>query len=153
MRAILQRVSSAKVTVEGQGVGQIGVGLLILLGVGPGDGEAEAQLLAQKTAHLRIFADAEGRFNQSLLEIGGEGLVVSQFTLYADLRRGRRPSFPAAPPESAAPLVEAYTAALRAFGISVATGKFGAMMQVSLVNEGPVTIFLDSELFQQPRRA
>lgn len=154
MRAILQRVSSAAVRVEGEVVGQIGPGLLILLGVAEGDTEAEARLLADKTAHMRIFSDEAGRFQHSLLDVGGAALVVSQFTLYADLRRGRRPSFaPAAAPDVAAPLVEHYAAALRELGVSVEMGIFGAMMHVSLTNDGPVTIILESDTFQQPRRA
>lgn len=152
MRAVIQRVSEASVTVEGRVVGAIGRGLLILLGAGMGDSETEAKLLAEKSANLRIFADDEGRFNRSLLDIGGEALVVSQFTLYADTRRGRRPSFSdAAPPEIAAPLVEAFANELRRLGIAVSTGQFGAMMQVALVNDGPVTILLDSATFREPR--
>jgi D-tyrosyl-tRNA(Tyr) deacylase len=154
MRAILQRVSSAAVVVDGETIGQIGPGLLVLLGVNATDSEAEAALLAEKTAQMRIFADEEGRFQYSLLDSGGAALVVSQFTLYADLRRGRRPSFTqAAPPDQAAPLVDSYIAALRDMGIHAETGQFGAMMQVSLTNDGPVTIILDSETFQQSRRA
>jgi D-tyrosyl-tRNA(Tyr) deacylase len=154
MRAILQRVSSAAVQVEDQVVGKIGPGLLILLGVAEGDTEAEARLLADKTAHMRIFSDEAGRFQHSLRDIGGAALVVSQFTLYADLRRGRRPSFaPAAAPDVAAPLVEHYAATLRELGLPVKTGIFGAMMHVSLTNDGPVTIILESDTFQQPRRA
>jgi D-tyrosyl-tRNA(Tyr) deacylase len=154
MRAILQRVSQAAVRVDEQIVGEIGPGVLVLLGVTEGDSEEEAALLAEKTAHMRIFADAEGRFNHSLLDMQGAALVVSQFTLYADVRKGRRPSFAqAAPPDQAAPLVEAYSAALRTMGIDVQTGIFGAMMQVSLTNDGPVTIMLDSETFRQPRRS
>ncbi len=153
MRAILQRVSEASVSVDGHVVGQIAHGLLVLLGVGPDDTLAEATLLADKTANLRIFADAEGRFNCSLLDTGGSALVVSQFTLYGDVRKGRRPSFAAAaPPAVAEPLVDAYANALRALGVSVATGVFGAMMQVALINDGPVTILLDSDIFKQPRR-
>lgn len=152
MRAILQRVSQASVEVEGQIVGAVGPGLLVLLGVGQGDGVAEARLLAEKTAQLRIFADEAGRFDRSLIDIGGAALVVSQFTLYADTRKGRRPSFTdAAPPEVAAPLVEAYAAAMRELGVPVAMGVFGASMRVALVNEGPVTISLDSAVFRQPR--
>ncbi|MCS6841495.1 MAG: D-aminoacyl-tRNA deacylase [Roseiflexaceae bacterium] len=152
MRAVIQRVREASVAVEGKVVGAIGRGLLILLGVGTGDSEAEAKLLAEKSANLRIFADDEGRFNRSLLDIGGEALVVSQFTLYADTRRGRRPSFSdAAPPEIAAPLVETFVNELRRLGIPVSTGQFGAMMQVALVNDGPVTILLDSAIFREPR--
>jgi D-tyrosyl-tRNA(Tyr) deacylase len=152
MRAVVQRVSQASVTVGDEVVGAIGQGLLILLGIGVGDSEAEARLLAEKTANLRIFADEEGRFNRSLLDIGGEALVVSQFTLYADTRRGRRPSFSdAAPPEIAAPLVDIFADELRRLGVAVSTGRFGAMMQVALVNDGPVTILLDSAIFREPR--
>jgi D-tyrosyl-tRNA(Tyr) deacylase len=155
MRALLQRVANASVSVDNQVVGQIDQGMLVLLGIGTGDGVAEATLLAEKTAHMRIFSDSEGRFQFSLLDVQGAALVVSQFTLYADLRRGRRPGFaPAAPPDEAAPLVEAYVAALRSLGIAqVETGVFGAMMQVALTNDGPVTILVDSDVFQQPRRA
>src|SRR2546425_7281711 len=143
MRALLQRVSRASVTVEGQIVGQIGQGLLVLLGVGQNDSEVQVKTLAEKIAHLRIFGDDEGKMNRSLLDIGGEVLVVSQFTLYADTRRGRRPSFTeAAPPALAEPLVERFQAAIAAYGIKVAGGIFGAYMQVELVNEGPVTIWL-----------
>jgi D-tyrosyl-tRNA(Tyr) deacylase len=154
MRAVIQRVSEASVTVAGEVVGQIGRGLLVLLGVGRGDGPTEAAFLAEKIAGMRIFPDDEGRFNRSALDIGGAALVVSQFTLYGDTRRGRRPSFSdAAPPEAAAPLVEEFAAALRRQGIVVATGSFGAYMQVALVNDGPVTLILDSETFREPRRA
>jgi D-aminoacyl-tRNA deacylase len=153
MRAVIQRVSEASVTVEGAVVGRIGRGLLVLLGIGEDDGPAEATLLAEKIAVMRIFSDDEGRFNRSALDIGGEVLVVSQFTLYADTRRGRRPSFAdAMAPESAALLVELFVAALRQQGLPVATGSFGAMMQVALVNDGPVTIVLDSATFREPRR-
>ena len=153
MRALIQRVSTASVEVEGKIVGKSGPGLLVLLGVGQGDGEAEALLLADKTVGLRIFSDEAGRFNHSLLDVGGSVLVVSQFTLYADLQRGRRPGFSqAALPDVAAPLVEQYVAAIRARGISVETGVFGAMMRVALVNEGPVTIMLDSETFNRSQR-
>jgi D-tyrosyl-tRNA(Tyr) deacylase len=153
MRAIIQRVSQASVEVEGQIVGLIGAGLLVLLGIGPGDGEAEAQLLAEKTARIRIFADDEGRFDRSLLDVGGAALVVSQFTLYADTRKGRRPSFTdAAPPDIAAPLVERYAVALRALGVPVESGVFGSHMRVALINDGPVTISLDSALLGQSRR-
>lgn len=133
-------------------MGRIGPGVLVLLGVGHGDSEAEARLLADKTANLRIFADEAGKFNHSLLDTGGSALVISQFTLYADTRKGRRPSFSgAAPPTEAEPLVNAYCAALRALGIPVETGVFGAMMRITLVNEGPVTITLDSDTFRLPR--
>lgn len=134
-------------------MGSIGQGLVVLLGVGQGDAPDEAELLAEKTAQLRIFADDAGRFNRSLIDVGGAALVVSQFTLYADTRKGRRPSFTdAAPPATAAPLVEAYAKALRALGVHVESGIFGASMRVALVNEGPVTISLDSAVFSQPRR-
>ena len=153
MRALIQRVTEAAVRVDGDVVGAIGPGLLILLGVGPDDTAAIAEMLAEKTAQMRIFSDVDGKFNLSLIDSGGAALVVSQFTLYADTRRGRRPGFSgAAPPEIAAPLVDAYAEALRQQGVRVATGQFGAMMQVSLINDGPVTIMVDSETFQQPRR-
>lgn len=153
MRAVLQRVSAASVQVAGQIVGQIGPGLLILLGVGHNDTVDDARLLADKTAGLRIFADGDGKFNRSLLDTGGAALVVSQFTLFADTRKGRRPSFTtAAPPVQAEQLVAAYCAALRTLGVSVETGVFGAMMQVALVNDGPVTIILDSETLRAPAR-
>lgn len=146
MRALLQRVSQASVTVDGQVVGQIGWGLLILLGVGQNDSETEVKLLSEKIAHLRIFEDEAGKMNLSLLDVGGSALVVSQFTLYADVRKGRRPSFTdAAPPTVAEPLVERFKAALAGYGLTVASGVFGASMQIDLRNEGPVTIWLDSE--------
>jgi D-tyrosyl-tRNA(Tyr) deacylase len=145
MRALIQRVSQASVTVEGRVVGEIGAGLLVLLGVGAGDGPADEAYLAQKIAHLRIFEDAEGKMNRSVLEVGGAVLLVSQFTLYADTRKGRRPSFiSAASPAEAAGRVEAVAAALRALGLPVATGQFQAHMAVALINDGPVTIWLDS---------
>ena len=148
MRVLLQRVSTASVTVDGAVVSAIGSGLLALVGIKPDDSAAEAQLLADKTAHLRIFADESGRFNYSLLDTGGAILVVSQFTLYADLRRGRRPGFTtAAPPQIAEPLVHVYGDALRSAGAVVQTGVFGAVMQVALVNDGPATIILDSDEF------
>ena len=146
MRALLQRVSHASVTVDGKVVGQIGQGLLVLLGVGQGDSEVQVKALADKIVYLRIFGDDEGKMNRSLLDIGGEVLVVSQFTLYADTRRGRRPSFTdAAPPSIAEPLVERFKDAIAAYGLTVADGIFGAYMQVELLNDGPVTIWLDSE--------
>ncbi len=146
MRALLQRVTHASVTVDGQIVGQIGHGLLILLGVGHNDSEAQVKVLSEKIAHLRIFGDDEGKMNRSLLDIGGEVLVVSQFTLYADTRRGRRPGFTdAAPPSLAEPLVERFKDALAAYGLMVEGGVFGAYMQVEMVNDGPVTIWLDSK--------
>lgn len=152
MRAVLQRVSEASVSVAGEVVGRITTGLLVLLGVGPDDDDATAELLAEKIANLRIFSDEAGRFNRSLIDIGGAALVVSQFTLFADLRRGRRPSFTdAAPPEHAAPLIETFAEALRRRGVAVTGGRFGANMQVALVNDGPVTITIDSALFREPR--
>jgi D-tyrosyl-tRNA(Tyr) deacylase len=154
VRAVIQRVSEASVEVAGEIVGRTGPGLLVLLGVGHGDTPEEARLMAEKTAMLRIFSNAEGRFNLSLLDVGGGALVVSQFTLFADTRKGRRPGFTdAAAPELAAPLVDAYAAALRALGVTVGQGMFGASMRVALVNDGPVTIILDSEIWKQPRRA
>ncbi len=146
MRALLQRVSRASVTVDEQVVGQIGQGLLVLLGVGQDDSEVQVKTLADKIAHLRIFGDDEGKMNRSLLDIGGEVLVISQFTLYANARRGRRPSFTdAAPPALAEPLVERFKDALASFGLPVASGVFGAYMTIDLRNEGPVTVLLDSE--------
>lgn len=145
MRAVVQRVKEAQVTVNHETVGKIGPGLLILLGVGGEDTPRQAEQMAEKVANLRILADAQGKFNHSLLETGGQALVVSQFTLYADTRKGRRPSFvQAAPPEVAEPLVEHFAAALVGLGIKVASGEFGAMMDVHLINDGPVTIILDS---------
>ena len=153
MRVVVQRVSRASVSVDGETVASIGRGLLALVGVAPEDAEEEARRLARKCAELRIFTDAEGKFNLSLLDVGGEALVVSQFTLLADTRRGRRPSFVgAAPPESAEPLVEAFARAMREAGVPTQTGRFGAKMTVELVNEGPVTIVLDSGEFERPRR-
>ncbi|GHO53075.1 D-aminoacyl-tRNA deacylase [Ktedonobacter robiniae] len=145
MRALLQRVSQASVTVEGEVVGEIGGGLLILLGVGQGDGEAQVKTLVEKIVNLRIFEDAEGKMNRSLLDVEGEALVVSQFTLYADARKGRRPSYTnAAPPVLAEPLVERFKGGIAGYGVKVAGGVFGAHMQVQLCNDGPVTIWLDS---------
>lgn len=153
MRLVLQRVSRASVSVSGETAGSIGHGLLVLIGVREGDDEAEAQRLATKTAELRIFPDDEGRFNRSLLECGYEALVVSQFTLYGDVRKGRRPSFnDAARPEVAEPLVEAYAQALEAQGVTVARGRFGAHMEVELVNDGPVTLVLDTDDLDRARR-
>ena len=145
MRALLQRTSGARVRVDGEVVGEIGAGLAILLGVGPDDDEAVADALARRAAELRIFDDAAGKTNLSLLDVGGEALVVSQFTLYADTRRGRRPGFTgAAAPEVAERLYRRFAEALRALGVGVATGRFGALMAVELVNDGPFTIWLDS---------
>ncbi len=150
MRALLQRVSRASVTVNEQVAGQIGQGLLVLLGVGQDDSEVQVKTLADKIVHLRIFGDEEGKMNRSLLDIGGEVLVVSQFTLYADVRRGRRPGFTdAAPPSIAEPLVERFKAAIGAYGLTVADGVFGAYMEVELLNTGPVTIWMDSEELQR----
>ena len=144
MRAVIQRVSEASVTVDGQVVGAIGRGYLVLVGVTHNDGPDEADWLAQKVAGLRLFEDAQGLTNLSLEDVDGEVLVVSQFTLYADARKGRRPSFTdAASPPVAEPLVERFVAALREQGLRVATGVFRAYMQVALVNDGPVTILLD----------
>ncbi|MGQ9875538.1 MAG: D-aminoacyl-tRNA deacylase [Chloroflexus sp.] len=154
MRAVIQRVREASVTVAGEVVGAIGNGLLILLGVCHTDTAEDVELLAEKIAQLRIFSDHEGKFNLSLLDVGGAALVVSQFTLYADTRKGRRPSFTAAArPEIAAPLVDAFAATLRTRNIPVATGVFGAMMQVALINDGPVTLVIDSAELRLPRRA
>lgn len=154
MRAVIQRVSRAAVNVDGEPIASIGYGLLVLVGAADGDDEDTARKLALKCAEMRIFPDDEGRFNRSLIDVGGEALVVSQFTLIADVRKGRRPSFVgAAPPGVAAPLVDAFARALRDAGVETQTGRFGAMMQVELVNDGPVTIVLDSEVFERPRRA
>jgi D-tyrosyl-tRNA(Tyr) deacylase len=154
MRLVIQRVSRAAVRVDGETVGAIGPGLLVLVAIRDGDNPADTPRLALKTAELRIFNDAEGRFNRSLMDTGGEALVVSQFTLYGDTRRGRRPSFiAAARPEVAEPLVEAYATALEALGVRVARGRFGAHMDVELVNDGPVTLIIDTDDLDRPRRA
>ena len=145
MRALLQRVSHASVTVDEQVVGQIGQGLLVLLGVGRDDSEVQVKALADKIVYLRIFGDDEGKMNRSLLDIGGEVLVVSQFTPYGDTRKGRRPSFDlAAPPEQARALYEHFAGSARRLGLPVETGKFQAMMAVSLINDGPVTLIVES---------
>ena len=144
MRALLQRVSHASVFVDEQAISRIGKGLLILLGVGHGDGEEQVQFLADKVANLRVFEDEQGRTNLSVLDVRGEVLIVSQFTLYANTRKGRRPSFiDAAPPEVAAPLVERFAELLRAHGVPTQTGQFGAHMLVEIHNDGPVTIWLE----------
>ncbi len=144
MRLLIQRVSQASVTVEQQTISKIGKGLLILLGVGHGDGESQAAFLAEKTANLRIFEDEQGKTNLSVLDVQGEAIVVSQFTLYADTRKGRRPSFiDAALPEVAAPLVERFVELLRSHGVPTQTGQFGADMKVEIHNDGPVTIWLE----------
>lgn len=146
MRALLQRVSRASVTVNGRVVGEIGPGFLVLLGIGSDDSEAQIRTMAEKIVHLRVFEDDEGKMNRSLLDTGGQALVVSQFTLYADTRKGRRPSFTsAAPPAIAEPLCERFMDAVAAYGLKVAGGVFGAHMEVELLNDGPVTIWLDSE--------
>ena len=145
MRAVVQRVSRAKVTVGDWTTGEIGRGLLVLLGVGQRDTEQDSIYLAEKIAGLRIFEDADGRMNRSVQEAGGSLLAVSQFTLYGDVRRGKRPSFDeAAPPEPARRLYELFVERIRAAGLHCETGRFQEMMQVELVNEGPVTILLDS---------
>ena len=145
MRAVIQRVKRASVEVDGALTGQVGPGVLILLGVAPDDTEQQVRWLVDKVAGLRIFTDDAGKMNLSLVDIDGAALVVSQFTLYGDCRKGRRPSFTkAAPPAVAEPLYEAYCARLKSLGITVATGIFGADMQVSLVNDGPVTLVIDT---------
>lgn len=146
MRMVVQRVSGAKVTVEDRVTGEIGAGLMILLGVGKEDTSAVAAAMAEKASNLRIFEDEQGKMNRSLLDVKGEALVVSQFTLYGDARGQRRPSFiSAAPPELAKKLYEEFCEALRGLGVKVGTGIFQAMMSVELVNEGPVTILIDSD--------
>jgi D-tyrosyl-tRNA(Tyr) deacylase len=146
MRAVVQRVSRARVTVKDWVSGEIGLGLLVLLGVGRDDGEAEATYFAEKIAGLRIFEDDDGKMNRSVLDVGGSVLAVSQFTLYGDVRRGKRPSFDAAaPPDVARRLYEFIIQQIQALGLRCETGRFQEMMQVELVNEGPVTILLDSK--------
>jgi D-aminoacyl-tRNA deacylase len=165
MRALVQRVTQAAVEIDGHVVGEIEAGLLVFVGVGrddlepprkehgPAPGAARAAVLADKVANLRIFSDAEGKSNLSLLDIGGAALVISQFTLYADCRRGRRPSFSdAADPAPAEALVEGFRAGLERLGVSTASGRFGARMTVTLVNDGPYTIMLDSDVLATPRR-
>lgn len=146
MRAVVQRVSQASVKVADREVGRIGRGLLVFLGVGQGDAQQDADALAKKIVQLRCFQDEASKFNRSLTDVGGELLAVSQFTLYGDCRRGRRPSFSdAAPPDVAVPLYERFVAAVRAQGVQTAMGEFGAHMEVALVNDGPVTLLLDSK--------
>ena len=153
MRALIQRVASASVRIDAAQVGSIGPGLVVLLGVAQGDDETDARYVADKVANLRIFADAQGRFSKSALDVSGALLVVSQFTLYADTRRGRRPDFTrAADPETANRLYEAAVAMFRETGLAVATGEFQAYMQVRLENDGPVTILVDSADRGRPRR-
>lgn len=150
MRAVIQRATQGRVMIEGAAVAVLDPtpGVVVLLGVGPGDGDAEARLLAEKVAGIRIFADDAGKINRSLLDVGGGALVVSQFTLYADVRRGRRPGFTtAAPPEVAAPLVQRFANELRALGVPVQEGRFGADMAVELVNDGPFTLILESDMW------
>jgi len=144
MRVVLQRVKSGRVSLEGQIIAEIGPGAVILLGIGPRDGEAEARTLAEKIANLRIYEDEAGKLNRSLLETGRSAIVVSQFTLYADTRKGRRPSFTgAALPEIASPLVDRFAELLREAGVPTQTGQFGAHMLVEIANDGPVTILLE----------
>jgi len=145
MRAVVQRVSRARVTVDGTITGEIGLGLMVLLGVGHEDTEADAAYLAEKVAGLRVFEDRDGKMNRNVEDVAGAVLAVSQFTIYGDVRRGKRPSFDAAaPPEQAQRLYEFFVQRIQALGLRCETGRFRAMMQVELVNEGPVTILLDS---------
>jgi D-tyrosyl-tRNA(Tyr) deacylase len=145
MRLVLQRVASGRVSVNESSLAEIGPGLVILLGIAPGDGEEQARSLAEKTANLRIFEDEQGKMNLSLLDVRGAALVVSQFTLYADTRKGRRPSFTeAALPDEARPLVQRFVELLQAQGVPTQTGEFGAHMLVEIANDGPVTILLES---------
>ena len=146
MRALLQRTSGASVAVDGEAIGAIESGLVVFLGVGPSDDDATADALARRIVELRIFRDVDGRTNSSLIDVGGAVLLISQFTLFADTRRGRRPGFTgAAPPEHAERLYERMAAALRALGVTVAMGRFGAEMAVQLTNDGPFTIWLDTD--------
>lgn len=149
MRAVVQRVAHGRVSVAGRISAEIGSGLVILLGIGPADSARQVQALAEKIAYLRIFEDEQGKMNRSVLDVGGQAVVVSQFTLYADTRRGRRPSFTgAALPEVARPLVDDFARALRDLGVPAQTGEFGAHMLVELANDGPVTIWLEMEAEQ-----
>jgi len=146
MRAVVQRVSRARVDVSGKTVGEIGRGLLVFLGVGHGDSEKDAEFLANKIAHLRVFSDEQGLMNRSVIEVEGDVLVVSQFTLWGDCQKGRRPSFTrAAPPDRARALYEDFVRHIRGKGLAVATGEFQEMMDVHLVNDGPVTMLMDTE--------
>lgn len=153
MRAVVQRVSSASVSIDGEEVSRIGAGLVVLAAVGRDDTDADADYIVEKTVRLRVFPDAEGRFDRSVLDVGSSLLVVSQFTLYGDVRRGRRPSFTeAAPPAEAEERFAALVERFRATGVPVETGQFQAMMDVALVNDGPVTLILDSSDRHRPRR-
>jgi D-tyrosyl-tRNA(Tyr) deacylase len=144
MRVVVQRVSFGRVVVQGSVIAEIGPGLVILLGIGPHDGQEQARYLVEKIANLRIFDDGDGKMNRSLLDTGGQAIVVSQFTLYADTRKGRRPSFTdAALPELASPLVDRFAGMLRELGVPVMTGEFGAHMLVEIANDGPVTIWME----------
>lgn len=144
MRTVIQRVTHGKVSVAGRTIAEIGLGAIILLGIGPQDGEEQARYLVEKIANLRIFDDEQGKINRSLLEVGGSAIVVSQFTLYADARKGRRPSFTdAALPEVASPLVDRFVQLLKAQGVPTQSGEFGAHMLVEISNDGPVTIWLE----------
>lgn len=144
MRAVVQRVSRARVSIAGESVGAIDAGLMVLLGIAPDDSESQAKWLADKIVGLRIFADNDGKMNRDLIDVGGAMLIVSQFTLYGDCRKGKRPSFiGAAGPEIAIPLYEAFINGVKALGVPVATGRFGADMQVELVNDGPVTLIVE----------
>ena len=144
MRRVVQRVRHGRVSVDGRSIAEIGLGLVILIGIGPGDGEDQARYLAEKIANLRIFEDEDGKINRSVLEVGGTAIVVSQFTLYADTRKGRRPSFTdAALPEVASPLVERFAQLLHEQGVPTQTGQFGAHMLVEIANDGPVTIWME----------
>jgi D-tyrosyl-tRNA(Tyr) deacylase len=145
MKIVLQRVSEAEVTVKGESVGRIGPGLVLLVGVGHGDSEEQARYLAEKCLHLRIFEDDQGKMNRSLPDVGGQVLAISQFTLYGDTRKGRRPGFTdAAPPEQAEPLYERFVELLREGGVTVETGRFGQHMLVRIHNDGPVTLILEA---------
>lgn len=146
MRVVIQRVSRGRVSVDGETCAEIKHGLVILTGIGPQDSDEQAEYLAEKIANLRIFADSAGKTNLSVLDVGGQAIVVSQFTLYADTRKGRRPSFTdAAPPEHAEPLVERFAEMLRRRGVPTQTGKFGAEMLVEIDNDGPVTIWIERD--------
>ena len=154
MRALIQRVSQASVTVDGEVLGQIGPGLVVFVGISETDGQSEIEYIVSKTVNLRIFADDQGRFNHSALDVDAQLLVVSQFTLYGDTRRGRRPSFSrAAAPEEAAGLFEDSLLAFGETGLKVETGRFQAYMDVNIHNDGPVTIMIDSDDLNRPRRA